>query len=167
MTEKTPFNWKKWLLIVSLALNFCVVGLVAGLAIRGPHPEKLEMVRDAQYGLVPAMIAAVPKKHHKKLRSELKATRSTIRAQSQRLRTIRTEFATALEAEDFSIDTVRALFDEHNALGRGISERGQSILITQIEEMSPMDRAVFAENIRKIRDRRRNGKPPKPRPKTP
>ena len=147
-TEKPRRNW---LLIGSLALNLLVIGAIVGVAIRGGPPDRHR--RGPDNGL-PAIARALPSEYRDDLRDKLRETWTKSDRRQER-DAIRAAFISAVQADEFDGDAVRALIQRQRDLASGMSENMADILVGVLASMSKEDRAEFAENLQHPRKKKK------------
>ena len=154
MAETAPLRparrWRDRLLVASLGVNLVVLGLVAGVILRGP-PER-PMAGPALWHYA----RALPDPYRRDLGRELRASRPDWAPGRDALRGQRAELAAALTAEPYDPARVAELLRQELALATELGDRGIAMLLGQIGRMSPEDRAAFAERLREERERRRS-----------
>ncbi len=159
MTDPVLPRWprlRRWLgpaLVVSLGINLAVLGLVAGLALKGPPPAgprgEIGLWR---YG------AALPEPFRRDLGRELRATRGDWAKPRDGLRAQSAALAAALTAEPYDPAAVAGVLQSERELLAALTRRGADLLLAQIAQMSPEQRAAYAEALT------RRGGPPHRRP---
>lgn len=159
MTEtaapKRKFNWWRVVLVVSLALNLLIAGLVVGVAMRfrdAPPPRELAE-RDVGYG---AFIAAFEGDDRRALgrayRSEM-PDRDELRL---RYRTQIDEVLTALRSEPFDAARFQSALHQRQEELEHMQERGQVLLIGQLSGMDQAARLRYADKLEHILTRFRD-----------
>ncbi len=150
MSEKTTPKakgtprWIKLALIVSVAANLGIAGVIGGAALRAPeiHRNNLE----APDGV--AMLArAMPQAHQRELREGLRDRRGDLRPDREALRSLRGRFVIALRAEPFDIDAVRDVFAAQRVMLSNLTAAGHDSVIAQIEKMTPRDRELYIRRL--------------------
>ncbi len=155
MQESAPrrTRWLKITLVVSLALNLAVAGLVAGAALKG-RPDT-----DARDGLWPYS-RALPEPYRDDLMRALRESRRDWIADREALGSTRAELAAALVAEPFDAAAVTALLARQRDRFNALADRGAALLVEQIGRMSPEERLAYAEALeRGPQGRERTGRP--------
>lgn len=157
MTDDTPATprssrrWSRIILVVSLAANLAVVGLVVGAWLAhvpgiGPDLEKSPARGGRELGFGP-YARALPPEARNELRGAMEAHRGELRQDRQRLRS-------AFEA---TLETLRSDPFDEAALARQMSDQRQAIAATQeighqvllgwIAGLSPQERVSFADRL--------------------
>lgn len=144
-TPSAPERRRRWLgyaLAASLAVNLAVLGLIAGLALKGPpdHPRGPEMGL-WRYG------AALPAPYRDDLMRALRDNRRTWGAERQRLSGQRAALAAALTAEPYDKARVTAILASERALLDALAGRGTGLLLAQIDRMDGAARAAYAARL--------------------
>lgn len=154
MSEKQTLSvprWMKILLVGSVAVNIAVLGLVAGLALRGPTGA-------ARPGNLPTdgilgMQRAMPDAPRRAIRRDFYARRGELGDLRHKIGGLRKEVPELLIAEPFDADALRRNLVAQSRILADFSSEALELLVAGIENMSPEQRAEFAENLRN---------PPKP-----
>jgi len=149
-THKTA-RWKTWLLIASLALNLAFIGLIAGVALRGKPDEQQ---RAPGPDMIRELVRAVPNAHRDALRDDLRAKKGEMRVIRAQMRETRSDLVGILGSPEFDVTRVVALFEDHRVVLSRMTKSGHEIIIRRIERMTAEDRQVFAQNIRKVQEKR-------------
>ena len=148
MTDATPApsapRWMRWLLVLSLALNLLVLGLVVGDALsgggpgRGPRPVEMTLGPVAR-ALDPADRRAIlgelrghPDLHHLGRGGREAGLR---------------EVAAALRAEPFDADRARAALAMQSDRVVAAHAAVQEALLARIAAMTAEERAAFANRL--------------------
>jgi len=140
-SEPRRRRWLVPLLLVSLGINLAVLGLMAGLAFKGPPHGPGGEAGLWRYG------AALPEPFRRDLGHELRASRGDWSGPRDGLRAQRAAFAAALTAEPFDPAAVAAVLASERALLDALTRRGADLLMAQIARMSPEQRADYAEAL--------------------
>ncbi|MFQ1701758.1 periplasmic heavy metal sensor [Loktanella agnita] len=141
-------------LVISLALNLAVVGLVAGAAISGRFGDGPP--RNYDFGLGPIARALEPDER----RAIGAAMRRDDSLRGMNMRARMRDTLAALRAEPFDRVAVQALIEEQNARMGQLQRAAQAALLDQIAEMDPARRAAFADQLEAAQSRDR---PPRTR----
>jgi len=152
MEPRPPrWPWTRILLVVSLALNLAVAGLVAGHVL-GDGPDRQRPDSGLwRYG------AAMPEPHRRAMLRAMREDRPHWEAARAGLRESRARLAAALTAEPFDPGAVAAVLSAERALLGDLSERGGAILMAGVARMTAEERAAYAAAL--LEPRRRDGKP--------
>lgn len=148
MTEPTPNSlsssprWMRFALVVSLAVNLAVVGLVGGtiLAHRGDHPEG----RNGPDISIGALPQALDREDRRALREVVMAHRKDRRAAAlEDLKAL----STALRADPFDPGAVQAVFDRQIARMTDGLRNGQQVMAQRFAAMTAAERAAVADRL--------------------
>lgn len=149
LSPARPSRLWRIVLMVSLALNLAVVGVVAGSLFSGKLREGPP--RSFDLGLGPVSRALEPQERRNIGRS-LRQDRSL---RDMDLRGRVEDMVAALQAEPFDADALRRLMDEQAASMAGIQAKAQAATLEQIIAMSPERRRAFADRLIEELSRRR------------
>lgn len=130
-------------LIVSLAFNLLILGVVAGGVLDGRRPGGMGGA-DLTLGayaraLDPADRRAIGRDLHDRMQS--RPVRGAERAQAM------ADFLAAISADPFDPAAVEQLFEDQRDRATGAMRLGQEALLARVEAMTPADRAAFAERL--------------------
>lgn len=145
--------WMRILLVLSLAFNLAIIGLVAG-HVFGDGPDRRSP--DAglwRYG------AAMPEPHRRAMLRAMREDRPNWEGARTGLRESRARLADALVAEPFDPGAVAAVLAAERALLGALAERGGAILVAAVERMTDEERRAYAAAL--MEERRRDGRPPR------
>ncbi|MBP7003279.1 periplasmic heavy metal sensor [Amaricoccus sp.] len=149
-TDATPtppgrrrWGWTRILLVASLGLNCAFIGLMAGLAVKGPPgpPDGGPEPGLRFYG------AALPEPFRGELGRSLRASRGEWDAPRQRLRGLREDLAGALTADPYDPAAVAAVLDDGMDMMASLGRRGTGLLLEQIGKMDAAARAEYARRL--------------------
>jgi uncharacterized membrane protein len=149
-------RWMKIALVVSLAINLAVIGLVAG-ADGGPQSGRID-------GPNPFLRAMTP--------DDARMMRRLLRPDASQLGTSREMGRTAMEAilaqlrsDAFSEPDLRAAFEQISAANAARAGLGEEAIVTYLLSLNASERARFAdrleESVRRGGPRRGEGRPPR------
>ena len=154
-TKTGPSRVWRVVLVLSLAMNLAVVGLVVGAGVSGRFGDRPP--RSFDFGLGPAARALEPRER----RQIGLALRRDGSLRDVDLRGNAAAMVNALRADPFDPDLLRDLMATQNDHIGQLQRAGQSALVDQITAMSPDRRAAFAdrlqEELSRGRDRRSGG----------
>jgi len=141
-----PRPWVRIVLIVSLAFNLLVLGLIGGALLSGGkwrhhHPPRLEAGGPLTRALSNEDRRAIGRKMRKAYREDGEEVRAS---RHQAL----DELVAAVEAVPFDPEAVRQRMADIRAMFRNRFELGQTLLIERLSEMSDAERAAYAERLR-------------------
>lgn len=135
----TP-RWIKIALILSVAVNLGIAGVIGGAALRAPEIQRNNL--EAPEGV--AMLArAMPPSHQRELRELLRDRRGDLRPDRQELKNLRERFIIVLRAEPFDIDALREVFADQREMLSKLTAAGHNSVVDQIEKMTPQDRERY------------------------
>lgn len=155
-------RWMKIALVVSLAINLAVIGLVAGAAVNfrkdgGPQSGRID-------GPNPFLRAMTP--------DDARMMRRLLRPDANQLGTSREMGRTAMEAilaqlrsDAFSEPDLRAAFEQISTANAARAGLGEEAIVTYLLSLNASERARFAdrleESVRRGGPRRGEGRPPR------
>ena len=145
MTD-TPAPKRKWipiLLIVSLALNLLVVGMVFGTAMRFKGKDRVNIAP----GFGPALFYALPGSERKALSGEL----SSLRGKGSHRR--KQDFSTlsqALRVVPFDSTAVQALLEQQAQATVDMQEALHQQWLARVSGMSDDERAIYADRLEDV-----------------
>lgn len=151
-----PGRWMRVLLVVSLAVNLAVVGVVAGWALRhgGHHPSRLDMAGGPLTRALNDEDRRAIGQRMREVWRERGGNRAGIRSSFDAL-------VVDLRAVPFDPDRVAERMREQREGFAARFEMGQDVLISHLAAMSDADRAAYADRLEaRIKDyrARRSGK---------
>jgi len=149
----TPRNWPRWLLIGSLALNLLVVGLVVGVAMRGPAGP---MRGGLDLGMGPFARALDDDDRRAIRRDLLGSVGPQIPSRADRGRD-RAALLAALAADPFDAQAVAAVLSRQAARNTLMADAARAALLTRLGQMPARDRRAFAERL--VRELDHSGPP--------
>lgn len=132
--------WRS-VLVLSLALNLAVVGVVVGAAVSGRWGDGPP--RSFDLGLGPIARALEPQERRaigRKLRENRSMRDFDLRDRVNRV-------VTTLQADPFEPDALRALLAEQSARIASVQAMAQDGLVEQITAMTPQRRRAFADQL--------------------
>ncbi|HEV8033419.1 periplasmic heavy metal sensor [Yoonia sp.] len=156
--QARPSRLWQIVLVLSLALNLAVVGVVVGSAASGRWGDGPP--RSFDLGLAPIARALEPQERRaigRKLREDRSLRDFDLRDRVNRV-------VTALRADPFDPDVLRALLAEQSERITAVQATAQEVVVEQIIAMTPERRRAFAEQVleemaraRSLRDRSSGG----------
>lgn len=142
-TVKTPRNWTRIVLVVSLALNLAVVGMVAGFAFSGGPkggPARFDLTAGP-------LTRAMDDDMRGDLRRVLRDSPAFERRNRGEMRADMVELVAVLRAEAFDSAAFRdALTRQRERLQQG-QETVLAVVTEQISTMTPDERRAFADRL--------------------
>ena len=145
MTDR-PASKRKWiplLLIVSLALNLLVVGMVLGTAMRFKGTDRVDIAPN--FG--PALFYALPRPERKVLSGELSSLRGK---GSQRRKQDFSTLSEALRVVPFDPVVVQALLEQQAQATVEVQEALHQQWLARVSGMSDDERAKFADRLEDV-----------------
>jgi uncharacterized membrane protein len=139
-------RWMRVLLVISLALNLLVAGLVVGAGVGGAGPGRAPLPRDPGSAL---LMRAMPDNHRRAFetayRRELRETwrgggRGAMRADMDAA-------LAALRTEDFDQGALAAAVSAQRTRMSSRVEAGDRVFLRTVSAMSPAERRAYADRI--------------------
>lgn len=140
-------TWVKLLLILSLAANIAVVGLILGHGMRGK--EQVAGNRQVHW-----IVKLMPEDRREFVEKMFDERRDELRATSANRRRDMRALVTALRAEPFSPETVVSEMRKRRESRDSRNEIIQSTLVEVLTALTPVERAAFADNLEEQLKRR-------------
>lgn len=132
----------RWLLLGSLALNLFFVGIAIAMAVRAPAPPTWD--RDV-FVRIDRITASLPAADADLLRGEVQANRQALEAAQSQFFTAREQIHTALRADPFSADGMRAAMTKTRAARQNFDQILQGIFADAASKMSRAGRVALAD----------------------
>jgi len=148
-TPSRPARWVKPLLVVSLAVNLIVAGLIGGAMLRGGPPEQMHPDRSVSALGLRLYLRALPADQRRQIAKDARARRGEFKLGPKLIRAHMRALAAAVEAEPFDPETLRVVLSAQSASVAGNMAIGQDILIDRIAAMTEAERKEFAAALRK------------------
>ncbi len=154
MTEETP-NTKprRWLmpvLIVSLALNLLVAGVVVGSWLSPDGSRKGGDEQRAIRGVLgEPFFRALPADQRRTMLGEIAGNRDAFREGREALRERFESFLAALRAETFDRTEAKRLLGEQRQAAVRRQNLGEALLLDRLEAMTAAERAAYADALEK------------------
>ena len=153
-TRRCPL-WVKIVLAVSLAGNLAVVGLVAGVALRGGPLS----ARGPSMGYAMPYVVALPREARREV---FGAVRKDDKLPDRRARSAQyQEMIAALEATPFDIAAVEAVLERQGAGAARVQATAQAAWLDVVARLSDDERIAYTARIEETLKRR--GPPRKPK----
>jgi len=145
-------RWMRIVLVISLALNLAVLGMVAGLALRAPSRGAMELgARDLGYA---PFVFALDRDQRRALGQELRRAPG-LRADRDERRALYLDILAALRAEPYDPAALeQALLAQRQAISRR-QVAGAQALMARIDAMPSAERAAYADRLEEILTRPR------------
>ncbi len=140
---KKPGRILKLVLVVSLGINLAIGGLALGVwAIdkpkRPPSPDAIAFLS-----------FALPIEHRNALREQLVSRRAELRANRAAINELRGQMIETLQAEPFEIAVIEDILQRQRERFLALGELAHSALLERIELLSPEDRAIYVESLKR------------------
>ena len=142
-----PSRRLRWALVLSLALNLLIVGVIAGAVVNARRRPRAPTVADVGFG---PFTQALSPEDRRALRDafvgrlpEMRDARRAMRAELQAL-------VDALRAETWNEAATVAAFESLRSRTEERIAVGQDLLIARIAAMSPAERAAFADRLENL-----------------
>ncbi|MFW2588041.1 periplasmic heavy metal sensor [Sagittula sp. SSi028] len=165
--EKTTGRGVRWALIASLAVNFVVIGAVAGFVWMGP-PEPQGRPGGADPSLPYTRALSEPQRDAlgEELRGGVYRDRKVMRDVRNRVLEDYRAALDLLRSDPFDPVAFEQLLAEQAAHSAEVRLRGQGLLADYVARMSPDDRARYADRLEETLENYQNRKkgPKKPKP---
>jgi len=147
-SEKAPTGMRPWLrllLVVSLALNLLVVGLIGGAVImRGKwqqhHMARLEMMGGP-------MTRALNRADRRAIGREMRESFGDRQAMHEEMRAGMESLIADIKAVPFDAAAVGQYMAKHHAQFSARLELGQALLLERLLQMDDGERAAYAERL--------------------
>ncbi len=140
---------------LSLALNLLIVGALAGAWLRGAGPGSGPEPRAS---IARLLYSELPREDRRAMRNYV---RDTVDRTVLRQARVGPELEAALRAEPFDETAVRALMDRQ-ATAMATGQRAmRDAWLRRLQDMSPQERAAYADRLREGMKKLRGVKPPR------
>ncbi len=149
--ERPNRRWVRPLLIASLALNLAVIGAVAGFALIGGHGGRDGRAPGGPEGM--PYFRALGDAERKEMRAALRRDFREHRGSRGQVTEDYRAALDALRAEPFERAALLAVLERQGARGRARFLAGQRVMVDFVAEMTPEDRASYADRLSEQIDR--------------
>ena len=152
--QKSKRRWVMPVLAISLVCNMLIIGIVVGFAVAnkgGKGGERLDGPARSVVGT--PFIRALEPKNRRSLYQDIRRDEDRLRENRSALRARFEALLDALNAEPFDPDAVRVILREQREIALKRQDIGEALLVEQITNLSPEERAAYAERL--ARDLRR------------
>lgn len=147
-TASKPRRWLWPALLVSVALNLAVAGLVAGAFLSPDGPRNGGEDRRAIRGVLgEPFFRALPKDERRAMVRDIVGQRDKFREGREALRERVANFLDALRAEDFDRAEVERLLSQQRQAAVQRQTLGEELLLDRLEAMTPAERAAYADAL--------------------
>jgi uncharacterized membrane protein len=140
-------RWLKIALVLSLAVNLLVAGLVVGAMVRHDRDgrgmrgdEPREFVRSPFLGALDGEDRRAVGRELMREEGSLRENRAELRARFERL-------LVAIRAEPFDRGAIEAILDEQRAAGARRLELAEEAVLDRLSAMTPEGRAAYADRL--------------------
>lgn len=163
-TPPPPPRQRRWLLpllVVSLAANLLVAGIVVANQFR-PQPRPQERMSPPSFSqiLPRSFITEMPQARRQELRQVFEAHKASFRDDKRALRDSALAVADSLAREPFDAALAKAAIDEYGTRSRALVDLGMTVASEVVDRLGPEERKVLASRIRDrstpARSRKRN-----------
>jgi uncharacterized membrane protein len=157
-TPQKPRRWLMPVLLLSLAANLLIVGVIAGafLSPDGPRRGSGDDQRAVRGVLGEPFFQALPQPERRAMARDVLANREQFREGRDALRARVQDFLAALRAETFDRGEIERLLAEQRQAANRRQDFGEGLLLDRLESMSSEDRAAYADALEeRLRSMRR------------
>lgn len=153
MTETPPVTpgprrWIMSVLLLSLATNLLIVGVVVGAMLSPDGPRRTDGDQRAVRGLIgEPFVRALPTDMRRALIRDVVQNRSQFRESRESLRQRFEAFLAALRAETFDVEEATRLLGEQRNAAIRRQELGEQLLLNRLTEMTFEERAAYADAL--------------------
>jgi uncharacterized membrane protein len=141
-TSRISRSPSRWLLLVSLALNLFFIGIAGSTLARHWLAKPVDRSDAARFERI---AATLPATDADRLRAQFAAQRTAIEAGRQAIGQKQERIRTALRAEPFDADALRAAMAESRAARETFYQVLQGVISTAASDMSPAGRSKLAD----------------------
>ena len=164
MTAEKPSS-TPWGLVISLAINGLLIGLLAGVMLSGGPgyrggppggPPGSEMVGagGVDRGLGRAILQAAPSEDRLRIRRIMRDAWPATEADRKLIREAQQAIAKGIAADPFNGDDIAASFETWRSADMRIKAAVQGAMIQALESLPPESRQTLAEEMKRHRTRR-------------
>ncbi len=151
MSEELPRPKRRWLmptLLISLAINLLIVGIVVGFAISPKGHRNADRAGGHARSIIgEPFVRALPQADRQALIKAIGAERGRLRENRAALRDRFEALLVALHADPFDADAISQLLGEQQSVAASRQRIGEGLLIERLTAMSPDERAAYAERL--------------------
>lgn len=145
-----PRNWTRVALVLSLALNLAVAGIVAGAVLRG-HRDGPPRGFDLAVGPVARALSEVDRRAVMRDLMDRRDLRDDRRDDSAAAAPV----LAAVRADPFDPAALSAALDGMRGRARDLEAAAEAALVARVAAMTPAERAAFADRLAQELERRR------------
>lgn len=139
-----PSRKIKTALVLSLAVNLLVVGLIAGAAVRGGGLRRMGGPPDVMFG---PLTEALTREDRKALRGRFMQASPDFRSERAQQRDEFAKLADLLRADQWDAAAAAALFDQQAQRGAARMQAGRRALLDYFASLSPEARKAMADRL--------------------
>lgn len=140
---RTP-RWVKIVLVLSLAANLAIAGLIGGVMLRG-GPLRLDS--QGHIDSVMTLNRALPPRMQRALRDQLRGHRDFFRQGMSEQRAMAHALAQTLRAEPFDPEATARLLTRQRDRVNQLQSLAHDALLDQLRTMTPEQRADYADRL--------------------
>jgi uncharacterized membrane protein len=151
MNEENSKPRRRWLmpaLLMSLALNLLIVGIVVGFAISPNSPRNIDRVGGNTRSMIgKPFVRALPHEERQALIKAIRAESGRLRENRNALRERFEALLVSLRADPFEPEAVARLLQEQRSVAVRRQKIGEELLIGRLAAMSPDQRTAYADRL--------------------
>lgn len=144
---------RRWLvpaLVISLALNLLVVGIVIGAVTSGGGKQRGGHDGGPARGFIgEPFLRALPQEHRRALAEGLRENPVAMQETREALRERVQNLLTVLRTDPFDAETAARLLSEQRSLVVDRQKHGESLLLERLSTMSAAERSTYADKLEK------------------
>jgi uncharacterized membrane protein len=141
-------GWIKIALVVSLAVNLLVAGLVVGAMVRHDRDDRGMREDDVPREFVRSpFLGALDREDRRAVGRELMREEGSLRENRAELRARFERLLVAIRAEPFDRGAIEAILDEQRAAGARRLELAEEAVLDRLSAMTPEARAAYADRL--------------------
>ncbi len=137
-------RWMRVTLVISLAVNLLIAGLVVGALLRGGPDRERRVARD--FGGAPFVMALDPEDRRAVI-AELRQEPGGLRGDRRKLRERFEALLAALRSAEFDRGAVQEILAEQRSVATARQAAGERLLLDRLEAMPRADRAAYADRL--------------------
>jgi len=143
-----PARWLLPLLVVSLAVNLLVAGILVAGYFRPPPPERMSGSPSFSQILPRSFFRELSEDRRQQLREIFGRHRGAFREDKQALRDSALGVADALAREPFDAAVAKAAIDAYGARSRELVDLGMTVANEVVDRLGTDERKILAQRIR-------------------
>lgn len=147
-------NWRKILVILSFGLNIIVIAALIGFALR---PDKPRAARTQLENSV-FLLRALPQDKRVLLRGKIRNNQDFHQKRATHAKALQTTLIDALRVTPFDKQTIEKLLQDNQATHRDAYTTFMQYWLEVVENMSPDERATYAQQLAAQSKRRAKAK---------